>query len=156
MAFLRRRRALMSPTRLCDSLVDFFHLSSTMPGLPATNESLRLVGGLFSPFFDDVGPSCHQRVFTTRWWSFFAFLQRHQAFLPPTSLYNSLVVFFCLSLKMPGRCGPSCHQRVFTTRWWSFFAFLRRRWAFLPPTSLYDSLVVSFRLFSMTLGLPVW
>ena len=58
---------------------------------------------------------------------------------PPTSLDDSLVVFFG---RGRGRRDVESHQRVVMTRWWWFWVRMRAEGDGKPPTSLNDSLVV--------------
>ena len=60
---------------------------------------------------------------------------------PPTSLDDSLVVFFDQGRELR---EVGSHQRVVMTRWWLFWARSRAEGARKPPTSHNDSLVVVF------------
>ena len=80
----------------------------------------------------------HQRVAMTRWWSFWAMSRAEGDGKPPTSLDDSLVVFFWPGTRVEG------HQRVAMTHCWSFWERSRVEGDGKPPTSLDDSLVVFF------------
>ena len=67
----------------------------------------------------------HQRVSTTRWWSFWPGMRAEGGWG-----------------RFRWNWEAESHQRVIETRWWSFWAESRSEGSGNPPTSRDDSLVV--------------